>query len=273
MKLIITEQQYRLMNEDVEVSNLLDLTSIYKDFPSNKWDKIFLMTKKSDKINYDGYYINDDVFIENGPKSYEYLVKVGGDLIIVNSNETESLPSLKEVTGELGIDGTSIKELPSLEVIGKSLLVRGDVLESLPNLISVGEKCNLWDTKINNLDSLRTVGRSLSLGYSKLNSLHNLEYVGESLNLESSEIVSIPKLKYVGGDLMATNSFISNLDSLEEVDGSLELKYTDIESLPNLKRVGYSMDIRESPMGERLRNEMTRMEIKNKYDVEFGVYI
>ena len=42
MKLIITEEQLRLIIENESKGNLLNFTSIYKSIPANEWDDKFL---------------------------------------------------------------------------------------------------------------------------------------------------------------------------------------------------------------------------------------
>ena len=71
MKLIITESQYKLILEN-EGDNLMDLTKAYKGgLILDKMDSYFLFMNKKKETDYQGYYIDDDIFIENGKKSYE----------------------------------------------------------------------------------------------------------------------------------------------------------------------------------------------------------
>jgi len=62
MKIIITEEQLRLIIENEGGGNLMDFTKIPKiGLPYNKWDSYFLFMNKKNGGNYDGYYIDGNL--------------------------------------------------------------------------------------------------------------------------------------------------------------------------------------------------------------------
>ena len=104
MKLIITEEQYRLIieNEDKVEKNLINFTQFMKINPS-KWDDMFLHINKKKGGIYDGYYIYEDLILSgNEIKSLNYLIRVKGDLSVFGT-EVESMDRLEEVGGDLNI--------------------------------------------------------------------------------------------------------------------------------------------------------------------------
>jgi len=118
MKIIITEEQLKLIVEN-EGENLIDLTGVYESGVSpNKWDDMFLHINKKKGGRYDGYYIDDDVELyDYGVIELNYLVRVEGRL---NSrySQIKSLPMLSYVGGWLDLSYTSIKSLPMLSYVG-----------------------------------------------------------------------------------------------------------------------------------------------------------
>ena len=150
MKLIITEEQYRLLIENEDGKNLIDLTS-FENLKPSALDDMFLHINKKKGGKYDGYYIDGDLDlykIEADDTTLDYLVKVGGNLYLANT-KIESLPRLTEVGGFLNITKTKIKSLPMLSSVGGYLALLFTPLsnkiskEELEKQINVGREIYL----------------------------------------------------------------------------------------------------------------------------------
>ena len=133
MKIIITEEQLKLIVEYKEKDNLIDFTHVNKSgFPAEEWDDMFLLMKekkerKGDKT-YNGYYITGDVNLHKSDVTeLNYLVRVGGMLDLENTS-IKSLPMLSEVGLSLYLRHTQIESLPMLSKVGLNLYLRGTPL-------------------------------------------------------------------------------------------------------------------------------------------------
>jgi hypothetical protein len=173
MKLIITEEQYRLIVEN-KGENLMDL-SLYTDIDPSKWDSIFERLNEKKGGEYDGYYIEDNIDIRDSSiKEFKHLVSVKGNLI-ANGSKIESLGKLEKVTQNLKLSNTKN-------------------LKSLGNLKYVGFDLNLDNSEIENLGYLNQVGRSLDLRFTpKLKSLGKVssEFSKEDFKIFVSDFLSI----------------------------------------------------------------------------------
>ena len=155
MKIIINEEQLRLIIESEGDGNLMDLTNVYKvGVPYNKWDSYFLFMKKKKGGNYDGYYIDGNLdlrkynmddygddfnfdYEEDKPFGFEYLVRVNGFLHLRDSEVTD-LSNLKYVERYLNISNTNIDRLPELEYVGGGFAMENTKISELPKLKYVG---------------------------------------------------------------------------------------------------------------------------------------
>jgi len=102
MKLIITEEQLRILVESEKEENLIDFTTIYEsEISPDKWDSMFMQMNKKKGGKYDGYYIDGevDLSVYDDITELEYLVRVGGDFTL--GDLINSLPRLSEVGGNM----------------------------------------------------------------------------------------------------------------------------------------------------------------------------
>jgi len=121
MKIIINESQLRLIVEGED--NLLDFTPHYENVPADKWDKVFLRIKKSEGVDYYGYYISDDVdLLESNVTELDYLVIVWGWLDLRNS-EIKSLSRLSYVRDGLSLYDTPLSKTTTEEELKKQINV------------------------------------------------------------------------------------------------------------------------------------------------------
>jgi len=155
MKYIITERQYKLIEEEEE------LLKIHFEVFNDDWD---LLQK----------YINK----RNNPP-YELI----GDLDL-QLTDVKTLGSLVKVNGFLDLSHTKIESLGELKHITGSFYFQFNyTIKSFENLKSVGGELNLRKSKIQSLGSLTSVGGNLNLQLTNVESLGNLKYVGGSLEL------------------------------------------------------------------------------------------
>jgi hypothetical protein len=188
MKLIITEEQLRLIIESEGDGNLMDLTKMYKNgLPYDKWDSFFLFMNKKKGGNYDGYYIDGDLDLRKhnvGDISDYYTDDYEYDYTIDDTIEDEENKSF-----------------------GFKFLVR------------VNGFFNLRDSEVTDLSNLKYVERYLNISGTKINRLPELEYVGGGFAMENTEISELPKLKYVGGILSISGSpLVKDYDKLRETN-------------------------------------------------------
>ena len=128
MKIIITEEQLRLIVENEDNDNLINLTAVYNSgIPPVEWDDMFkhLNNKKGDK--YDGYYINGDVYLSSSDiTELNYLVKVGGNLDL-RRTPIKSLPMLSYVGGSLDLVETPLSKVTTKKELRKQINVGGNI--------------------------------------------------------------------------------------------------------------------------------------------------
>jgi len=148
MKIIITENQLRLIVEDQKKDNLYNFTSYSDSLPPHKWDKIYSEINEDEGGEYDGYYINGNVDIRDSKiKEFKHLVIINGSLL-GRGSKIENLGKLRTVYGKVDFSKT-------------------ENLKSLDNLKEVLTYLDLYDSKIESLGSLKYVGKSLDLRYTK----------------------------------------------------------------------------------------------------------
>ena len=209
MKLIITEEQLRLIIENENKGRLLSLPTEMIDSPE-KIDRI-MDRYNEDKVrrNFMGINIIGNFNVLDYPELMDYIglrelmmevVSVRGDLIL-NESSVSQLPKLRYVEGVLELEETMTEELPSLVEVGEDLNVNYTFIDELPLLEKVGT-IYLSDTGITSLPKLREVTGKIRGNYSEIRFLPSLESVEDDLDLLQSMIDDLPKLKYVGGRML-----------------------------------------------------------------------
>jgi len=183
MKLIITEEQLRLIIESEGEDNLLDFTPfMYAD--SDKWDNMFTHINKKKGGIYTGYYISGDLNLGNTPiKSLGNLKSVGRDLYL-RDTQIKSLGNLESVGGNLNLGNTQIESLGNLESVGGDLYLIDTPIETLGNLKSVGGDLYLGNTPIETLGNLKSVGGDLDLKNTPLSDATTEEELRSKINVE-----------------------------------------------------------------------------------------
>ena len=208
MKLIITEEQLRLIIENENKGRLLSLPTEMIDSPE-KIDRI-MDRYNEDKVrrNFMGINIIGNFNVLDYPELMDYIglrelmmevVSVRGDLIL-NESSVSQLPKLRYVEGVLELEETMTEDLPSLVEVGGDLNVNYTFLDEIPLLEKVG-RINLSDTGIISLPKLREA-KTINGNYSEIRFLPSLESVSGDVDLMMSQITDLPKLRYVGGRLL-----------------------------------------------------------------------
>ena len=240
MKLIITEEQLRLIIENENKGKLLSLPTEMIDSPE-KVEKIMeRYNEDKERRNFMGFNLIGSFNIGDYPELYDNLpfrelmkevVSVRGDLIL-NESSVSQLPKLRYVEGVLELEETMTNELPSLIEVGEDLNVNYTFIDELPLLEKVG-----------------------------------------TLYLSNNSITSIPKLreaKLIRGNF----SEIRFLPSLVSVEEDLDLLQSMIDDLPKLKYVGGRLLLGRTPLGEKLKEmNLSDEEIKNKFGVNGHINI
>jgi len=208
MKLIITEEQLRLIIENENKGRLLSLPVEMIDSPE-KVEKIMeRYNEDKERRNFMGFNLIGSFYIGDNPELYDNrpfrelmkeVVSVRGDLILDESSVSE-LPKLKYVDGILNLQETMTAELPSLVEVGKELNLNYTFIDELPLLEKVGW-LYLSDNSITSIPKLREA-KLIKGNYSEIRFLPSLVSVEEDLDLLQSMIDDLPKLKYVGGRLL-----------------------------------------------------------------------
>ncbi len=233
MKVIITEEQLRLIIENEEYIN--SIKELINTFDPNNIDMAFQIMK--------GMKIKQSVILDEYKELFEIFKLKPSKLNLIK------MGSRKEVyAGSSSSVPDILFKMPNLKKIGIDV-------KNLGNLTSFDG--DLWlystDSQINSLPKLESVGGSLHLHTTSIKDLGDLKYVGRDFNLRMGPMESLPMLEYVGGDLTLT--------------------YTQIKSLPKLKEVGGNLYLKNTPLGKKLSETMTKDEIRNKYGVKGNVYL
>ena len=224
MKLIITEEQYRLIIENE--GRILSLPVELIDSPE-KINKIMdRYNEDKERRNFRGINIIGSFNVLDYPELMDYIglrelmkevVSVRGDLIL-NESSVSQLPKLRYVEGVLELEETMTEELPSLVEVGEDLNVNYTFIDELPLLEKVGT-IYLSDTGITSLPKLREA-KLVRGNFSEIRFLPSLESVEDDLDLLQSMIDDLPKLKYVGGRLLLGRTPLS--EKLKEMNLSSE---------------------------------------------------
>ena len=133
---------------------------------------------------------------------------VSGSIVFREKDQIESLGNIKEIKGDLGFSGSSIKTLNELTKVPGSFWV------------SQGSET----TKLLSLGKLKFVGRDLNLKNTFIKDLENLEYVGGNLNLRKLELISFGKLSTVKGNILLSKE-MKNKFSFENIKIGGKVKY------------------------------------------------
>ena len=154
MRIIITENQYRLLTEQEDILRI-PLAAF-----DNNWNDLQLFLERRGNPPYE---ITDDLNLSYANvKSLGNLTSVGGNLSLRGS-EIESLGNLTSVGGYLYLWNSEIKSLGNLTSVGGYLILYKSEIKSLGNLTSVGDDLNLRGSKIESLGNLTSVGGNLYL--------------------------------------------------------------------------------------------------------------
>ena len=230
MKLIITEEQYRLIIENE--GRILSLPVELIDSPE-KINKIMdRYNEDKERRNFRGINIIGNFNVLDYPELMDYIglrnlmkevLSVGGDLIL-NESSVSQLPKLRYVEGVLELEETMTEELPSLVEVGGDLNVNYTFLDEIPLLEKVG-RINLSDTGIISLPKLMEA-KTINGNYSEIRFLPSLESVSGDVDLMMSQITDLPKLKYVGGRLLlGATPFADKLMEMNLSDEEIKNKF------------------------------------------------
>lgn len=178
MKYLITERQYRLLNEEPK--------------------EVFKISFK--------------IFNNNWEFFQEYLEMIGNPPYIIIDNldlrktQIFDLGNLIGVEGNLTLRGTPIHSLGDLQFVGGIFdVVDTRYLKSLGKLRVVGKTCIIKNSMVNDLGELETVGRTLNIYGSNVKSLGKVKFVGRDLigdpNLDGNgKMLEQLKNIEIGGD-------------------------------------------------------------------------
>ena len=181
MKYIITESQYRLLNEETE--EILEFP--FKMF-NNDWN---FLQEYLEMIGNPPYKIIGNLdFSKSDIKTLGNLVGVKGYLTLRKNKTIESLGNLKSVGGDLYLSDTEIESLGNLVSVGGSLYMKNSYVLTLNNLKSVGENLDCRNYVLKSLGKLESVGGFLYVEDTDIDSLGNLQYVEEDFYLGATPL-------------------------------------------------------------------------------------
>ena len=237
MKIIITEEQLRLIIESEEESKIEQIKNLIETFDEKNIRLAFELLKGSRMKQYE--------LLEEYIGLFEVFNLTPNLKNFITISKKESLTSyLSEVTD-------LIFRLPKLEMIS----FYG--IKNLDNLVNFDGSISVY-SELQSIPNLVMVGGDLNISGGLLEDLANLVNVGGDFNLivddnDVSPLESIPKLESVGG--------------------GLRLDYSSITSLPSLTYVGGNLRLRRTPLGYKLRETMGVEDIKNKFGINGNIII
>ena len=251
MKIIITEEQYKLIKESKEGKYLrIDMSAIPGETNEERTIKLMKMYDKYKEVKgWTGIHVTgnfhivgatikrlNDIKIVDGNFICRYsfiedlgdLEYVGGDMSLINSDKLKSLGNVKIIKGELDVRGCeSLKDLGELEKVKTITSLETTKVTSLGNLKEI-DYLNAFNVSIaKNLESLgelRRVNRYLDLGDSKIKTLGNLEYVGDWLNLTDSRVEDLGNLKFVGSNMSIWRTPLLDKYDPNEIEDMIEIE-------------------------------------------------
>jgi len=251
MKIIITEEQHRLIKESKGKLAKISLESLPGDSNEERYLNFMKLYKKAKEVRgFTGIHIIGNLNLSTAfIKSLGEIKKIDGDLYLrfsfvqdlgdleyvggnvylKGSDHLKSLGNLREVGGELDItDCVELEDLGQLEMAKTIKGLETTKVTSLGNLKEIGY---LWGgndvdiTKnINSLGELRRVDRYLDLSKSKIETLGNLEYVGDWLDLTDSQVEDLGNLKFVGSNMSIWRTPLSNKYDPNEIEEMVDIQ-------------------------------------------------
>ena len=216
MKLIITEEQLRLIIESEDGGKLFNVPNAFLQTIGGVTKTLNLYNKLKDVKGFDGikvigkldYYEIDADDNDDLDNFTNEVVYIDGTLILAEENpdnnfgtlkvidgnlrgsevDNISFPNLEYVTGDVSLEDSGISELPKLKEVDGCLYLQRTGIHSLPELKSVGLHLNLYNTIIKDLPKLEIVQGVLTLRHTPLADKKNEEklrkiQVGGHLNL------------------------------------------------------------------------------------------
>ena len=186
MKLIITEEQYRLIIEGE--GRLLNVPSEMISQKDDGIDKVFnLFNKNKDIKNWVGIKVLGDIdltyhYDEHLRDFCNVLVEVTSDLEITNRKGI-AFPLLEKVGGNLDVEMTYVK-LPKLKYVGGDFKGYNSNLTELPELEYVGDRLSLRRTNIKDLPKLEYVGDFLNIMFTPLSEMTTEEELRNKIDVK-----------------------------------------------------------------------------------------
>jgi hypothetical protein len=204
-------------------------------------------------------------------KIFEYIVEVDGNLNLRKSN-IKTLGRLEKVSGYVNLSGCKeLTDLGNLKYVNDYLNLNETQIKTLGNLEYVGKTLYFGDVRIEDLSKLKYVGGNINLWLRRtLKSLGDLEEVGGYFNISETNIESLGNLKKVGDYLDLTATKIKTLGELEYVGKNLYISHCkELDSFGELKYVGGQINMRKTPLAER----MSESDVKRIINVKNAVFV
>lgn len=247
MKIIITEEQYKMINESTGKLAKISMDGLPGDTGEEKFSNFMRLYKKAKETRgFTGIHILGDLSL-----SAAFI---------------KSLGEVKIVDGDLYLRFSFVESLGDLEYVGGNVYLKGsDHLKSLGNLKEVGGELSIQDCfELEDLGQLETVNTIKGLETTKVTSLGNLKEIGYlwgGRDVDITEnIESLGELRRVYKYLDLSKSKIKTLGNLESVGDWLDLSDSQVEDLGNLKFVGSSTSIFRTPLSKKYDpNEIEEM--------------
>lgn len=211
MKLIITEEQLRLIIENEDGGKLFAVPSVFLQTEGGITKALNLYNKLKKSKGFDGikvigkldYYEIDADDIDDLDTFTNEVVYIDGTLILAEENpdnnfgrlkvingnlrgsevDNISFPNLEYVTGDVSLEDSGIDELPKLKEVDGALFLQRTGIISLPELEYVGLHLNLYNTRINDLPKLKIVQGVLTLRHTPLSDKMTEEEIGNKINV------------------------------------------------------------------------------------------
>ena len=256
MKYIITESQYKLIQEKEEPKK--DLSQSIKEL---------LMTSvvpKYEDIICQIIVVRPWISI-NPNHEYEIMIRIVGGIGSNRWPQTQSVYEERDsirkdvyetVYNYLGVKlSILIRNVKSCEeFMNESELEKEQKVLSLPNVEYFGGWDNLQKYLAAKNNPPYSIEGELDLADSNVTSLGNLVSVKGSLHLNGSKIESLGNLTDVGGDLVLSWTKLKSLGNLTHIGGNADLSESKIESLGNLTRIDGDLMLNETKKIKSLGN-------------------
>ena len=252
MKIIVTEEQYKMINESKGKLAKISMDGLPGDSGEEKFTNFMNLYKKAKEVRgFTGIHILGDlnlstaVFIKSLGEvkivegdlylrfsfleSLGDLEYVGGNVYLKGTDKLKSLGNLREVGGELDItDCDSLEDLGDLEKVKTINGIETTKVTSLGNLKEVDHLYHSQvDSMLKNIESLGSltrVTRYIDLSKSKIKTLGNLEYVGDFLDLRRSDVEDLGNLKFVGSNMAIIETPLSKKYDANEIEEMVDIR-------------------------------------------------